>query len=476
MKLWSKIKFCCWASLFYFNYAQADNNIKLVNLARYSQQVSNWFNPLDPDYDKRLLSESYQQQRLADFYQHYYASDTKSLSPWASNWVNNLLANHESNNLLVQQKQVLAKFSQNSLLAIGMNYHVYSVNWFDKISANMNLTESISLSYNPQQRAIIVDNTYLRVLPTSDPLFHDAKIAGEGYPFDNLQDSALFIGQPIYVVKYSRDGEWSLVISNDGVGWIKTNSLAMVDDKFIDQWQQLAKAGIVGVIQQHSAMDKQHKFRAMLYNGTTLPLIESNLTEFQIALPVANLERQALIISAYIDINSGAKLPLAFTQRNLATIISHQLGKTYGWGNLLFNYDCSAETKALFTPFAIYLPRGSQQQYQAGKVVNLDSFSAKQREEYLLHNGHKLLTLIQVPGHIMLYIGNYSNLYTVKSESMVAMTYQNMWGMRTAKNDNRSIIGGAVFFPLLESYPENSQWISFYDQQRSKFRLIFLDQ
>lgn len=49
----------------------------------------------------------------------------------------------------------------------------------------------------------------------------------------------------------------------------------------------------------------------------------------------------------------------------------------------------------------------------------------------------------------MLYIGN-----AVINGQHVPMTYQNIWGLRPVDSSSRSIIGGAVFFPLLASYPE----------------------
>ena len=76
----------------------------------------------------------------------------------------------------------------------------------------------------------------------------------------------------------------------------------------------------------------------------------------------------------------------------------------------------------------------------------------------------------------MLYIGNYANPNSLNHET-IAMSYQNIWGLRTRENNSRAVLGGSVIFPLLAEYPEDPQLLSFYDQAaRSKFRLIYLDQ
>jgi hypothetical protein len=120
------------------------------------------------------------------------------------------------------------------------------------------------------------------------------------------------------------------------------------------------------------------------------------------------------------------------------------------------------------------LPRNSQFQWQAATtVINLDDQSSVAREQYLLQHGKKFLSLIQIPGHIMLYLGNHNNPYSAKHEQ-IAMSYQNIWGLRNSQNSYRAIIGGAVVLPLLQTYAENSELLSLYSDERKTFRIINL--
>lgn len=477
MRNWCKLGLlwtCCQLAI-------AQDVISVFPMKNYDQNVANWIKPSSADYDTPLVSKEYQQQRYVEFYQRYYASDDSALSPWGSNYVNAALVQSESTNIILQESQVIASFIKNhqtnpKKIAYGENYRPYDLKWFTKIAANMSLNDRVNLNYSLIQRAIAVDNLLMRTLPTMDPLFYNSKIAGEGYPFDNLQETAVFIGMPLYVIKQSADKEWSLVIASDDIGWVKTSGLAKVDDKFIQAWQSAAKTGVVAITQQNSLLDKSGEFRAIAYNGTSLPLVKQNESNYEVLLPVANLQRKAEIMPVVLNKSMAAVMPLALTPHNVANIMKSQIGKPYGWGGMFFDYDCSAEMKALFTPFAIYLPRNSSDQSSAGKTINLDKLTTQEREEYLINHGHKFLTLVQIPGHILLYIGNYTNPNSAKHET-VALSYQNIWGLRTRENDTRAVVGGAVIFPLLPTYPENSDFLSFYDQQaRTKFRLVYLDE
>jgi hypothetical protein len=63
------------------------------------------------------------------------------------------------------------------------------------------------------------------------------------------------------------------------------------------------------------------------------------------------------------------------------------------------------------------------------------------------------MTIVNIGGHIFLYLGSYENAADV-SHAVVPLTYQNMWGLRPIGQDGRYVIGKSVLFPLLSHYPE----------------------
>lgn len=73
------------------------------------------------------------------------------------------------------------------------------------------------------------------------------------------------------------------------------------------------------------------------------------------------------------------------------------------------------------------------------------------------------MTLIYIHGHVMLYVGNNGS----------AITYQDVWGMSPKNRDKRYVIGQSIFFPLLKTYPENTDVASLAG--RDVFQLVFLD-
>ncbi|SYD25801.1 NlpC/P60 family [Klebsiella pneumoniae] len=144
-------------------------------------------------------------------------------------------------------------------------------------------------------------------------------------------------------------------------------------------------------------------------------------------------------------------MPWKMTPNNIAILMKAMIGRPYGWGNYNYYNDCSAEIQNLMIAFGILLPRNSAAQIQtASRLVNLSQANINTRLRYLMDHGRPFATLVYIQGHIMLYIGN-----AVINGQYVPMTYQNIWGLRPADSSSRSIIGGAVFFPLLISYPEN---------------------
>ena len=92
-------------------------------------------------------------------------------------------------------------------------------------------------------------------------------------------------------------------------------------------------------------------------------------------------------------------------------------------GNDNFNNDCSAELRSLLMPFGVFLPVNSAAQIEAAsRVVDLSQANTDERLRYLKEHGKPFTTLVYIPGHIMLYIGNAA----INGRS-VPMTYQNIW-------------------------------------------------
>lgn len=452
-----------------------NNNMKLFPIDDYSQNAEMWISPSMDGYNVSLLDSDFQQKHLMQLKHTYFGTGKSDNSPWSGNYVQEILDEQTpddniSNSILV----TLDQFDNNEQSAknqyLGMNDRPYSSQWLEDIENNIDLNKLNHLKYSAKNRAIATANLYLRGLPTSDPAYYSSTIPGEGYPFDNLQASAIYAGTPLYILSTTVDHNWSLVMAPEYIGWVKSSGVARVDSNFIQTYQRMAYSNIVGVKVPNTSIVDQHKnFQYSAYVGMIFPLSSKAGENFEILIPVKQANGMATIAKAKLNAENAAILPLSASPENFSMLIQELQGRQYGWGNLGFYNDCSAEMKAIFTMMGYFMPRNTKNQGLAGKVVDISKLSPKDRSLYLMKNGDPLLTLIHLPGHILLYVGTYKN----QDGSQFALSYQQMWGLSPKDRSSRSVIGKSVFLPLLLSYPEDTDLDSQYD--KSKFELIYLD-
>lgn len=105
-------------------------------------------------------------------------------------------------------------------------------------------------------------------------------------------------------------------------------------------------------------------------------------------------------------------------------------------------------------------------------MVDMSASNKEDRLSYLMQNGRPFLTIVYIGGHVLLYMGNYQN--PNKPDETMAMTYQNIWGLKPNPPTRRAVIGQSVIFPMLLQYPEDTNLISLAGKQF--FQVSYLDQ
>lgn len=448
--------------------------ISIFPLANYDQTVSTWLNASDSNYDKSLVIKATQETQFQNFYNHYFGS----FSPWNADYVNKILHKSAPDDLKSVEQSIIASFNNQdkpeSQIGYGENFRPYSADWINGIAANIMLDQFNNLNYQSEYRAIAVDNLPARVLPTNDVHFYNFKLAGQGYPFDNLQMSALWAGTPLYIIAETHDKAWDLVISPDYIAWVKSSGIARVDNGFVTAWTSTAKNRFAAITHNKtSIVDDKDIFRFTAYTGSVFPAIEAGNNFIKLMIPAADENRHAVMHYATISANNGIIMPYTVTPHHIATVMTTLIGRAYGWGNMYFYNDCSAELKNLFAPFGIWLPRHSSDQVYAGRMVDMTTSSQQDRLAYLMNYGHRLMTIIYIGGHVILYVGNYPNPNSSAHESM-AMTYQNIWGLSPSPAIRRAVIGQSVLFPMLLQYPEDATLSSLANKKF--FQVAFLDE
>ena len=463
--------------------------LSLFPVQNYDQKISDWISPSSTDYDKPLLTPEQQTLLKDELVSHYFSSDPTALSPWNPGYINQIIAKKAPDDLATVEQEQIIKYTNDKNkpddeIGYAANFRPYTDQWTDHLTKNINLPQfQGQLHYDSTHRGIAIDNLSARILPTDEVHFYSHKLAGQGYPFDNLQASSLWAGTPVYILGETLDHAWYMVLTPDYyIAWVKSTGIARVDDHFVAEWQQKAKINLVAITQTEvPVMDTTDNiYRFSGYVGMIFPLENKDETGMQILIPVMDAKHQAEIRHAHLSSQDAALLPLSATIHHFAERMGPLLGRPYGWGNIYFYNDCSAELKSLYTIFGIWLPRHSSEQVNPdrvyGRSVNLSKEDMAKRIDYLTKNNHQFMTIVYIGGHVFMYLGHYPNP-TDSVHALVPLTYQNSWGFRpknpTPETDRRVVIGESVLLPLLKSYPEDASLAS--PAEKKHFDIMYLD-
>lgn len=453
-------------------YANPNDLISLFPLNHYDQTIATWIKPSSNDYNTNLLSPVMQKRHMENFQKKY-------LTPWNVVYIKKVLQQLPPDDVKTIENEHLQFFSNKhkpkKMIGYGENYRPYPESWINKIKTNMNLDQLNHMQFKANQRAIAIDNLYARALPTDDAYFYSYKLAGQGYPFDNLQISSVWAGTPLYIMAETNDHAWYLVLTPDYMGWVKSTGVARASDFFIMMWAHQASRQLGAITQTDASLiDDEKNFLFSGYVGMVFPAVELG-KDVRLTIPVKDKHHKASIKYITVPNNTATMMPLEATPKNFAALMGTLINRPYGWGNMGFYNDCSGELKSLFTPFGIWLPRHSSEQAMVGKMIDKSGLSPAKRIAYLMKYGRKFLTIVYLKGHIILYLGNYKNPNTRDHSNMV-MTYQNLWGLKPKASGlpGRAVIGHATLLPLLLQYPENKSLKS--QASATYFKIAFLDE
>ncbi|MCF6173051.1 MAG: SH3 domain-containing protein [Campylobacteraceae bacterium] len=287
--------------------------------------------------------------------------------------------------------------------------------------------------------AITSKNEQIRNLPTNKPFFRNFKEAGEGYPFDYLQNSRIHINTPLLISHYNKDGSWAFIQNPFSFGWIHTNNIAIINAKQREKFRNDKK--IIIIKDKTPIYTKHQKFFTNANLGAIFPYTKEDDQFYYSYAFVNDFNKNSMIVYLMISKDLAKKFPLSFDSKNIKNSITKLLGQKYGWGGYLGNRDCSAMTKDFFSLFGIWLPRNSEAQKNAGKYISLKGKSNEEKEKVILESAIPFKTIIYLKGHIMLYIG-------MKQGKAIAL--HNLWGIRTKTNGKigRYVIGKAIISDL----------------------------
>jgi len=287
--------------------------------------------------------------------------------------------------------------------------------------------------------------SHLRSFATDRPLFRDPNKAGEGFPFDYLQNSAVHANEPLYLSHYSKDKKWSYVFTAYASGWLLSHDIQTIPSKYISQYKQSKLAYIIK--ENISIQNIDRKFLVETRIGSSFAMVKSE----QLSDKTTVLISSEIGGKKYHNVNISNKVisskKLEINSNNMNKIISEFIGQKYGWGGMYEDRDCSSTLRDIFAPFGIWLPRNSYQQSQIGKVFSFETMTKIEKEKAIKKYAVPFETLLYKKGHILLYLGTK---YNSKTENIDIIVLHNMWGIRTLNGDTygRIIIGKTVISNL----------------------------
>lgn len=316
------------------------------------------------------------------------------------------------------------------------------------------MKKKINLKAYPlvNKKALTLNALNIRALPTKKPLLLDPQKAGEGFPFDYLQNSTISPNKPVLITHYSKDKAWAHIVSSFAYGWVKSDNLAILTNKQARQWQHAKQIFVTHDDTALYSLKNEFLYKAKL--GMILPLIKENDMSYTV-LTVAKYKMQKpLFVKAKITKDAAHKGIVDFNVKNINNTLEQLSHSKYGWGGIYNQRDCSSTLRDFFAPFGIWLPRNSYKQSQIGKMIDLENLSDNEKIALIKEKAIPYRTLLYKKGHIVLYVGINENEIIV---------FQNIWGIKTKEDgkEGRHIIGKALFSTLkfgnnVENYDKDS--------------------
>lgn len=304
--------------------------------------------------------------------------------------------------------------------------------WFEGMKNQSNFDAYGSLN----KKAITLKWMNIRAFPTDKPLYKDPSKAGDGYPFDLLQNSSVNYNEPVFVSHTSKDGAWSYIFTNNVSGWVPSDGISLIDDTTS---ATIKKSEKVFIVEDNIALyDASNRFVAYSRIGMVLPLEREEGEYYYVKAVDANGTLKTLSLpkhAAHIGVSR-------FNKNDLISIGNQLLKNTYGWGGMYGERDCSSMIRDFMTPFGIWLPRNSASQSKKGEVISFAGMSNEEKLSLIKAQGVPFETIIYLKGHVLLYVGTYQDN---------VMVMHNFWGVRTidkAGSQGRHVVGKAVISTL----------------------------
>ena len=382
-------------------------------------------------YTQKLKSSSFSQEEFEKKYFRIWNIEKSPLSLHDAMWANRIYKVGDT---------------------YGENLQLLKQSFFDDLLKNANYDKYHTVN----KKAVTIHLLNIRAMPTNEPVLRDPLQAGEGFPFDYLQNSTIAANKPVLISHYSKDKEWVFIESSFAYGWVKSKDIVEIADKYTKLWQQAEQVFITKDGIPIYSEDGEFLFKSRI--GMMLALIDEDSDNYSVLTVGKYKNNKPLYIKSKINKKSAHKNSLKFNTQNINSILNEISKSNYGWGGIYGQRDCSSTLRDFYAPFGLWLPRNSSQQVKVGTIISVESLTKSEKLKIIKEKAIPFRTLIYKKGHIGVYVGTYNDK---------AIMYQNVWGVKTVKNaiEGRFIIGKPIFSTLqvgsnLKEFDSNSSMLA----------------
>lgn len=296
---------------------------------------------------------------------------------------------------------------------------------FDRIIANC---ADRSASRNMRVRyGVSVTRALLVTFPYDGQILDDPV----DFDFDYQALVGIRVNEPVAVFTTSADGKFYQVFTSCCSGWVRVEDIAICKDReeWLSAWDIPAEKRLVfcgdRMYTDYSKTTPETANR-LITMGTVLERMDEQKTgalvinrlplhNYAVYLPVRNQDGSYRKAPALINAREKVSedfLPL--TGRNLASVALASLGDAYGWGGSLNNEDCSSLNRSIFCCFGLDLPRNGTWQWPLA-MPKADADYMTTEEKLAVLDEAPLGTILNFPGHQMMFLGKTDDAYYVVS-------------------------------------------------------------
>lgn len=219
------------------------------------------------------------------------------------------------------------------------------------------------------------------------------------YAFNSILQSTVYRGTPVAVIHTSRDGKWAFIRSVYFDGWIKEEALARTTRAAAGEYPG-SRFLIVTAPSVLSASGIE------LMMGTAVRMVRSSPDGYVVNIPARGSGGELVLLDDVVRVDGISEGFLPYTRRNVLVQAFKLLDAPYSWGGSTSGFDCSTFLYDVFAVFGIRLPRNSSWQAEAGRrLAHFEERDLAADRLDTVHRWQPGVTLLRLPGHIMMYLG-----------------------------------------------------------------------